>query len=164
MKNLIAHTEIVRAITQGRPRDLQVLAELISAGRDNEAAYHAWVEDRDHVHALSGTYLTNHLRDQLDACSLVDVVEHPQPARSPTRRSPSTRGGRPCPELRFTHPSPSNASKKHSPERTRIATIRDSVSPAGKTLKASSPTPASINAKSAERPLSMAPRNVSSCR
>jgi len=93
MQNLIAHTEIVRAITQGRPRDLQILAELLSAGRDNEAAYHAWVEDRDHVHALSGTYLVNHLRDQLDACSLVDVDEHPQPARSPTRRSPSTRGG-----------------------------------------------------------------------
>jgi len=94
MKNLIAHTEIVRAITQGRPRDLQILAELISAGRDNEAAYHAWVEDRDHVHALSGTYLVNHLRDQLDSCSLVDVAERPQlTARSPTRRSPSTRGG-----------------------------------------------------------------------
>ena len=94
MKNLIAHTEIVRAITQGRPRDLQILAELISAGRDNEAAYHAWIEDSDHVHALSGTYLVNHLRDQLDSCSLVDVDERPQlTARSPTRRSPSTRGG-----------------------------------------------------------------------
>ena len=94
MKNLIAHTEILRAITQGRPRDLQILAELLSAGRDNEAAYHAWVEDRDHVHALSGTYLTHHLLAQLDACSLVDVDEHPQrTARSPTRRSPSARGG-----------------------------------------------------------------------
>ena len=94
MKNLIAHTEIVRAITQGRPRDLQILAELISAGRDNEASYQAWFEDGDQVHALSGTYLANHLLAQLDACSLVDVDERPQlTARSPTRRSPSTRGG-----------------------------------------------------------------------
>ena len=94
MQNLIAHPEIVRAITQGRPRELQILAELISAGRDNESAYQAWFEDRDQVHVLSGTYLTNHLLAQLDGCSLVDVDEHPQrTARSPTRRSPSTRGG-----------------------------------------------------------------------
>ena len=93
MQNLTAHTEIVRAITQGRPRELQILAELISAGRDNEAAYQAWVEDRDQVHVLSGTHLVNHLLAQLDACSLVDVDEHQQrTARPPTRRSPSKGG------------------------------------------------------------------------